>query len=242
MKNSTTNYKMFTVHESNVVYDQSNLKKLEASIQARDMLQHKPIIIDGQNRVIDGKHRLKVAEKLGLPIWYTIDIEAQDEDIILLNTAGRQWKSLDYLEYYASKGKIEYVTLKNFLQEKKITFTQSLGLLRQFSCKSEFLVQFKTGKFVMEKYCSITNMSEILIQSQVIIKTLKEIIPHPNAWLLSSRLAEAIMFLQIKEGFDMETFIGKINYNTHKIRPAASREQYIAMFQVIYNWKNQNPI
>ena len=66
---STQNYRQFNfIRENRDV----NFKSLLESVQKKNLLDCHPIICDEDLNVIDGQHRLKVAETLQVPIYYII--------------------------------------------------------------------------------------------------------------------------------------------------------------------------
>ena len=113
----TSDYSIFQKHSSNRNIDKSNLNKIINSIKARNLLYLRPIIVNKNFEIIDGQHRLEAAKYLELPVFYQIQPEAVDEDIILLNDNMKRWTIDDYLNYYLSKGNIEYTKLNEFIKK-----------------------------------------------------------------------------------------------------------------------------
>ena len=62
--------------------------------------------------VVDGQHRLKAAQELGVAIYYQIIEDAQLQEIQLLNAYARPWQTGDYLDSYVALGKKEYIEVE----------------------------------------------------------------------------------------------------------------------------------
>lgn len=81
---STKNYDVFTMHASNREINILNIKKIKASLCARNMLHLRPIVVNKKMEIKDGQHRFLAAKELGLEIFYQIDDDGEDYDIVLL--------------------------------------------------------------------------------------------------------------------------------------------------------------
>ena len=110
----TNNYSMFkTIVGNRNVGDTS---KLEKSMKEHGVLPI-PIIINEKCEVIEGQHRLKAAEKLGLSIPYIVHKGAGIDDCILMNNTSKPWEIIDYINSYADRGYPEYVELRRLLEK-----------------------------------------------------------------------------------------------------------------------------
>ncbi len=120
MINKTRDYSIFKKHEANRKLDDLALKKLENSIKFKNMLNIRPIIVNNKMEIIDGQHRLEIAKRLSLDIFYTIDNNSDDNDIILLNNNQTRWTQKDYLNYYVNKNSKEYIKMNDFMRSLNI--------------------------------------------------------------------------------------------------------------------------
>lgn len=66
----TKDYNIFKKHPNNREIFHANLEKIKRSIQIKNLLEYRPIIVDKKMQVIDGQHRLEAARQLGVPIYY----------------------------------------------------------------------------------------------------------------------------------------------------------------------------
>ena len=98
--NKTKNYEMFKFREDNrLKIDQSHVNKLINSIQSRNLLDMRPIIVNSDYEILDGQHRLLAAKNLGVEIYYEIEEKLEHKDIILMNVA-KSWAVCDYMNYF----------------------------------------------------------------------------------------------------------------------------------------------
>lgn len=119
----TTNYSIFQELPSNrggSGLHQVHLAHLEKSIQERNLLHLRPIIVNKDMVIIDGHHRLAIAKKLNLPIYYMIDEEANYKEAVKLTAATAPWSVLQYIKCFAMEGKEEYQRLLAFLTKYKL--------------------------------------------------------------------------------------------------------------------------
>ena len=69
----TTDYKKFKIIQGNRALREFHVEYLKKSIMKDNLLYLNPILVNSDYYVFDGQHRLKVAEDLNLPIFYTIN-------------------------------------------------------------------------------------------------------------------------------------------------------------------------
>ncbi len=86
MIKKTKNYEMFTFREDNrEKIDQSHVQRLVFSIEKRNLLELRPIIVNEKFEVIDGQHRLMAAKFLDVEIFYQQEKKLDAKDIITMN-------------------------------------------------------------------------------------------------------------------------------------------------------------
>lgn len=114
---ATLDYSLFHRIESNRDINPSHLKRLMASIQAKNYLYLFPIIINKDMEIVDGQHRLIAARELKLPIFYLIDDKITKAEIAMVNSNRKGWAAIDYIEYYAKEGNAAYKKITTLLSE-----------------------------------------------------------------------------------------------------------------------------
>ena len=126
----TTDYKMFKKIDSNREINKNHLKKLKVGIERKNLLYLFPIVINKGMEVVDGQHRLKAAEELGLEVFYLVDDNITKADIAMVNSNRKAWAIYNYIDFYASEGKIEFKHLKWLMKDyPRITATVGARLI-----------------------------------------------------------------------------------------------------------------
>ncbi len=130
----TTDYKIFKKINSNREINKSHLRKLITGIERKNLLYLFPIVINKDNEVVDGQHRLKAAEELGLPVFYLVDNNITKADIAMVNSNRKAWAMRDYVEFYAGEGDKAFKNLKKLMEEyPKITTGTAVRLLDRYT-------------------------------------------------------------------------------------------------------------
>lgn len=113
-------YSRFKFYPSN--REPNHWRKLYNSIKENDLTKYVPIVVqnvDGFLYIVDGQGRFLACKELGIPIYYieSTNGEIGDKDIATMNTNQTSWRLIDYLEYYKSKGLIDYVRFYSIYKE-----------------------------------------------------------------------------------------------------------------------------
>lgn len=115
---STSDYAMFKPHGEQQKMHPPHVKKMKISMTRNGFIKAKPIHCyrDGKFlRIIDGHHRLRAAQELGIPVYYVIG-ETQDKDLISdENWAVRKWMNDAFVNMYVARGIKDYITLSQYV-------------------------------------------------------------------------------------------------------------------------------
>lgn len=234
----TSNYAIFKFCESNRKIDPLNVRKIKNSILSKNLLKYRPILVNSKMEVIDGQHRLKAAEELGVEIYYEIQREATVEDIVLLNANQKSWNAEDFLNYYCSRHSVEYLKFQEFMRKQNVSFRWALRLLRA-TRESDL---FKSGGF---KFPSDEFVSNAVYRNRMlndIFEFIKSKSIRENKILKSSKFKEALFDFLNKDEVDLEIFMKRLEINLDKLKPCAAYSGYLMLLCDIYNYKNKNPI
>lgn len=150
---STTEYDLFDVDtnklKGNRTLSESHVRQLQTSISENaTSIEFTPIIVNEKNQVIDGQHRLKALQRLGLPVHYIVWEGGTLEDAQRLNASSKNWTPLDYAYSYASRGNKHYKTYLEFRELYGLNhdiLVQYLGLRKPMTS-----MMFKTGKLKVD--------------------------------------------------------------------------------------------
>jgi len=150
----TKDYSKFSTLKGNRELKKFLINKIERSIMEGNMLHSNPIIVNEKFEVIDGQHRLAVAERNELDIYYIIVPGITLNETVALNTASSGWGVRDYINSYASRGNKNYRLLQEFCERYHIAPTvaaklMSDGRIEQGGGTSKLI---KSGDFRANRY------------------------------------------------------------------------------------------
>jgi hypothetical protein len=233
---STRNYDMFVSDKFNRIITQKDdrrLKRLRFSMKKYGFLPF-PILVrrNGEKLiVIDGQHRLKVAQELGLPVLY---IEAERDDIEISECAAAQspWSTSDYVLSHAAQGKKDYQDLLEFAAEHSMPLNQAASLLRgDGSHAGNYYESVKQGSFVVRDRAYADRVARIS-------GILASLVPWGNCnWSIGA----ISRFVRVKE-FNDDQFIKRVKANHHLLVKQPTLEAYSEMYDAVYNYKSHTRI
>lgn len=227
----TTDYDMFKFRDDNrEKIDRAHVRKIAESIQARNLLEMRPISVNAAMEIIDGQHRFLAAQSLGVPIYYQMREELKPEDIILMNIS-KSWSTTDYLNYYAKNGYQEYIKLKQFMKENNISLKIALGITMNKT--REQVTTFKKGEY---KFVSDSVEDELQICWDT-ISYIKKMNGY-SAYTSSGRFWKAMVKLVKHTMFDKDKWMSNLSRMIDKMGPRARTEDYMKLLSEIHNWRN----
>lgn len=146
---ATKNYRLFRRSDENRPTDLKKHKKLEQSMQHYGFLASFPIVCardkDGNLIVKDGQHRLAIAEKLGLTVFWVE--ETTEFDIAEINGTGKIWTVRDYAETHAANGLQQYQDGLDFANTHGLSIGTAFALLAGTTSFGNCINQFQDGTF-----------------------------------------------------------------------------------------------
>ena len=236
MIQKTKDYSMFKFTEDNREggIRQSHVNRLVESIQKCNLLAFRPILVDQDFNIIDGQHRTKAAEKLGLEIYYEVRHSVDSEEMILLNIA-KTWTTPDYLNYYVKHNYPEYIKLKSFMNENKLTAKVALNMTHH-SRKEEF-TSFKDGKYVFKPIIATENLGVCYI----IIDQIKNFNGH-SPYTNSSKFWKALTRMINAPEFELKKWLANFEKFCHKMVAKATMQGYLFVMMEIFNHRNNKKI
>lgn len=232
----TTDYDRFTFIKGNRVVSRGHVNRLKKSVQKRNLLHKNPILVmvteDNKLGVIDGQHRLVVCQELGLPVYYDIGNELTLDDVKLLNVTVKMWSLKDSMHRYIELGDENYMTLKKYVSEYKVGFTNAIAILaseptleKEFNASYE---AFKDGNFEIINYDEKLNFTQS-------ITGFKQYISTERVW--SHRLfMRALWRLYYGGEVDMNLLLQKYRETgTAVIGYAGTEVEYLRQLEDVYN-------
>lgn len=237
----TNEYAIFKKHPSNREINIANLRKIKLSLASKNMLHLRPIIVNEKYEIIDGQHRLQAAKELGLDIFYVVNENSKDFDIVALNNNQKRWEAEDYLNYYCSQNLEHYLTFKEIIVSNNLPIRAGLALLGGVGGTN--YEQFRNGQLDLSEWNA--KKQEINLKIAMIRRfqdILKAKLVYSQKFYLSPWFIRAFFCLSNADGFMEEVFFKKLESKIDAIHPCSSLKAYFEMFKSIYNFKNQCPI
>ena len=230
----TINYGIFKFHENNRKIDPTNLENIKRSIKINNLLAFRPISVNSDLQILDGQHRFLAAKELGVEVFYQINEEAQDEDIILLNANQKRWILEDYINYYATKGSEAHKQLLEFARKNDISTTCVVKLFSSTGGNSYTLLKKGELKAIPREKIASTQIS--LCMAKEVIDTIGRYSSEPMNPYRSDRCLRALMAISRLNGYDHEEMKDKIAKIFDRVRPCRTEKDWFNMFMDIYNY------
>lgn len=231
----TTNYSMFKFDPLNRAIRQDKLDRLYDAVQKKDLLHLFPIVVSRTLVVIDGQHRLKTAESLGLPIYYIVSSQMRIEDAAFVNTNTDNWRMADYLDHWCKVGLPDYIQFRDFLEANRFINSSTLMKLMTYGEGGQqgrsnpriTLAQvFREGRF------KITNIS----LANRVISMAKDFQRWVPFWRMDTFII-ALATLAMHRNYDHERMMTKMEYLSVRLVKCADVKGYLQIFEELYNHK-----
>lgn len=232
---STKNYDMFSILEFNRKVDENHIKHLIHRLEMYDDLYLHPIIVNSEMEIIDGQHRFEAAKRLDRPVYYLIDDNYDPFKVISINTSQKGWLFEDYLNYWVSFGKEDYIKVAS-LQKKcgfrlRNTFLWLLSSDPSKDKDTSFL--FKNGLY---KYKANEILLELLEKAIEIIKFLDASNIKPKSMTSQSCFHYALKVFLTSDSVDVYRFIERLKKCIFLMKYKRSWPEYLDTFVNIYNY------
>lgn len=228
---NTRNYRLFvTSSGENRPLDIKKHRKLEESMKKYGFLEEFPIIVfrNGHDKLVvkEGQHRLAIAEKLGLPVYY---IESKtDFDVAEINTTPINWLLRDYAEKYASNGIKSYEEGLAFAEQHKMPIGTAFSLLSGTTTFSNFKEQFTNGTFKVKDRTWAEAVANVYTHLVAMSKAVRGV-----------AMIEACMAVCRVPEFDAKRLLRGAEKCREKLVSYSTRDAYLDMLQDIYNFNRR---
>jgi len=223
---STMNYAQFTFDKSNRLLDPRKLEKLTKSIERVNLLELYPIIVRADGVVLDGQHRLKVAERLGLLIYYIIADTMTIEDVAAIAGTPTAWKKTDFLNHWCAQGIEDYI----FLRELSVAYPDhhltTLTSLLMYGNRIGLKETFEHGMFkaIRRRY------------AVVVLDAAKSFQPIIPKWYREQTFVMAVGNLFDHQGYSHERMLKQVMKQSARLTKQIDVKTYLIVFQDIYNY------
>ena len=223
---STKVFNQFTFDPTNRPINDVHLEQLYDAVSAKNLLAEFPILVTPEGVVLDGQHRLKVAEALDVPIYYIISTNMTVEDVPETTGNVVRWKFADYMHAWAKRGKPEYIRLKDFLAAHPwIPIATAVGLTT-YGDRTGGTKRFQRGEYV----CNDLEWAGMVASAVLDFKPYASFYHFPV-------FIQSVGMLFEHEGYDHQRMIAKMGYMSRKLVRCPDVPAYMAMFTEIYNYR-----
>jgi hypothetical protein len=230
----TKNYGMFELMQFN--RDVKRTKYLEASMAEHGWIDAYPMHVkkNGGTKLLikAGHHRFDVAQKLGIPVKFVVCED--DATIHELEKATTGWSMSDYLASFCRMGKEEYLRVKEYCDETGISLSLAASMLGGNSAGTgNFGPLFKTGNFKIKKNCDHAHTvgDVVLLMKKCGI-----------AFASTPYAVQAISKIAWIEDIDIPKLKSKIKLFASLFEKKANLEQYLDLFEDIYNRQSREKV
>lgn len=229
----TTDYDRFKKLEGNRDLNKGLLVQVHESVENDgNYLQHNHIIVNEKWEVIDGQHRLKVAEEAEKEIYYTIAPGFGLREAQILNSRKRQWTGRDFLRSYIYSGNKNYQELSEIMIEYHFSIAICVKALAKDISHDSAMKRFRAGTFEIRDRAFGENLLGLL-------STIRD---HSPDYCYAQSACQRAVKQMLEKMADPKVFEkALIKYQTTVTR-RNSEKDYLKQFQLILDAGGDNKI
>ncbi len=222
----TREYDTFELDPANREVREDKVLEKQKMIRAgKNFLRECPIIVqdvDGHFIIRDGQHRHEAARREGVMLFYILSDAVSGEDVIIINNSQHSWSISDRMHHFVTQGKPEYLALDAFLKKYPWMLLSVAVNLCHYGDRAK--MGFNDGTYTANDLTFAEEVAQLCLQ-------LKEFTP-----LYETRsFIESIACCLEIEGFDPKRLLDKARRQTGDIKRHGRVEQYLEMWDGIYN-------
>lgn len=226
----TKDYDKFTLLIGNRAVKPSHVKALEKSIEAEDLLEDVPGIVNKYNQIGEGQHRFLAAKAKGKYFHFVINPNFGLKQAIRLNVSALTWRPADYMNTFISEGNKHYIILKDFADEYNFSISNAVAILSIGSDKylKSPIRKFKDGSW------EITNLKMAIKFAQMYT----EIAMYTEEKTAKDRdLMRAVCRMYFVSGLNINhsEFMRQLKSYPYPIYRRLGMKEYMRQLEDIYN-------
>ena len=229
------NYTKFTLFDNNRNINETHVEELISSMRKSGQLM--PVVITPNMEVIDGQHRLKACEKLGIPVSYVINKTGNSKQIAVMNNTQKGWKNKDFLKHFCHKShnnSAEYNKIAKFFDDYSLPFSVVMALLSDQQYVANGIAKdrgpmpsFRDGTFKIINLEKARETAERLIKLKSFVPNLVRIVKFSIAFIKISKL----------DNFNLKTCYTQLEKNSNKFDKCLNQEDWNEAMVAAYNYK-----
>ena len=227
---TTNDYKMFSKMSGNRDINIAHKNRLKKSIEEESLCV--PIIVNEKFQIIDGQTRYECWKELKKPVFYTKVNGYGLSQVQRLNSNIRNWSLKDFTDCYCDLGNEQYIKYRAFKNQFGFDDYSSIALLQgNNSGSGANFNNFRIGKFKIKSYSKASKNAEKIIKVGKFYDGYKR-----------RGFVFALLHLFNHPKFSLNQLLNKLTYQSRKLVDCTNKEQYIALLQEIYNFKQSKKI
>lgn len=224
---TTSDYSQFKSLAFNRSLSRKHLNDLTRSFETHpEMISASPIVVNQNMQVVDGQHRLKVLEALGLPVYYITVDNANIASAQVLNVVQKTWSFLDFARSYAASGNPHYQSFLAILEEYPMAPSSLVSIILDRGAGGQLTRIFKRGDLeVPEDTKAVYDRLEWVASFRDVV----------TGWG-KRELMIALNIVRKTAGVDKDLLLGVLK--EHKLPLCGSHVEYLAELEKRYNLDN----
>lgn len=221
----TNDYSKFKMIGGNRKIKQSKVDNLIKKMRRKGWLNTVEITVNELYQIIDGQHRFKAVQEVGISFRYKIVKNTGIDEVRETNEGSNNWSLSDYLPSFSSKGIKSYVQLENFKLDFPELNLSICQMLLSNSMGNPSREKFESGDWKVKDY-----NTGVLWGGYVM--SLKPIF---SGWKRVIFVRGLIKVLMNKPEFNFQEFLHKVELRPNMLVPCGTTDQYVEMIERIYN-------
>lgn len=233
---TTSNYKLFRHLKGNRQIVKNKITNLQKSYESGlNLFPFCPILVNKDNYVIDGQHRLETCKLLKIPVFYMVIENFTLLQIAQLNAISTKWKMSDYFNCFIENGNSDYKILEMFKDKYSISMNIAAQLLMNGSVMDQgggIGDSFKNGGFKVKFQDKAEKIMKFVFAYQDIVEE--------ESLLKDIKFIKALQLLSVSELYVHTQVLDKLTKNKSVIIKKSNVKEYIYHIEELYNKGNQN--
>lgn len=219
----SSDYESFVIMKENrkVTLNSRKVENLRNSIHKFGQLI--PGIINENNEIIDGQHRLYVAKLLSIPFKFIICSGLRIAEVLEVNNSQKCWQTEDYLQSYIAQGNTNYQVLERF---RKNYNKLSLMNIRALLGDKRRDGKFSEGLLVIDE-ATLCRANRIA----AFIYAISEVYPSYNR----RSFVSAVITMSDNPNFKEDIFLTHLAANKQGLYDCVNTVGYLKCMQELYN-------
>lgn len=225
----TYDYAKFGDLKQNRKINAVNFAKLQRSMAEEQLLI--PICVNEKFEIIDGQHRARACQELGLPIYYYQEEGYGVQQMRRANLVSTNWNQDDFLNMYVSEEIMDYLVFKELIDNSGLSVSDLIKVIARLTSKAapQVRLEFLEGELKIsdDLYEDITDFLLCLktfvffpaYRKQRFVSAFLELYLHPsyNHDLMVERLRSEQRQLLLKDFHSRDELLQTLTNNIYSM-------------------------